>query len=77
MKIDTEGKITIPPEIQNQLEFQPGTEVELEVIGNTLQIRKLQNPNRGKEIIAAISGKATNHLTTNEIMQLTREDLYE
>ncbi|NEP83657.1 MAG: AbrB/MazE/SpoVT family DNA-binding domain-containing protein [Okeania sp. SIO3B3] len=77
MKIDTEGKITIPPEIQNLLEFRPGTEVELEVIGNTLQIRKLQNSNRGKEIIAAIRGKATNRLTTNEIMQLTRQDIYE
>ena len=75
MKIDTEGKITIPPEIQNQLEFRPGTEVELEVIGNTLQIRKLQNSNRGKEIIAAIRGKATKNLTTDEIMQLTREDI--
>ncbi|NEO57635.1 MAG: AbrB/MazE/SpoVT family DNA-binding domain-containing protein [Okeania sp. SIO3B5] len=75
MKIDTEGKITIPPEIQNLLEFRRGTEVELEVIGNTLQIRKLQNSNLGKEIITAIRGKATNRLTTNEIMQLTREEL--
>jgi len=73
MKIDTEGKITIPPEIQNQLKLRPGTEVKLEVIGDTLQIRKLQNSNRGKEIIAAIRGKATNRLTTNDIMQLTRE----
>ncbi|MGB3512575.1 MAG: AbrB/MazE/SpoVT family DNA-binding domain-containing protein [Microcoleaceae cyanobacterium] len=75
MKIDTEGKITIPPEIQNLLKFLPGTEVELEVIGDTLQIRKLQNSNRGKEMIAAIRGKATSRLNTNEIMQLTREDL--
>jgi len=77
MKIDTEGKITIPPDIQNQLKFRPGTEVELKVIGNTLQICKLQNPNRGKEIIAAIRGKATKDLTTDEIMQLTRQDIYE
>lgn len=75
MKIDTEGKITIPPEIQNQLEFRPGTEVKLTVIGDSLQIQKLQNSNRGEEMIAAIRGKATNCLTTNDIMQLTREDL--
>jgi len=40
-----------------------------------LQIRKLQNPNRGKEIIAAIRGKTTKNLTTDEIMQLTREEI--
>ena len=76
MKIDTEGKITIPPEIQNQLEFWPGTEVKLTVVGDTLQIHKLQNYNRGEEMIAAIRGKATNRLMTNEIMKLTREDLW-
>ena len=74
MKIDIDGKITIPTDIQNQLGLQPGTEIQLEVVGNTLQIRKPQASNRGKQIIAALRGKATNRLTTNEIMQLTRED---
>ncbi|WP_293138643.1 hypothetical protein [Okeania sp. SIO3I5] len=40
-----------------------------------MQIGKLQNPNRGKEIIAAIRCKATKNLTTDEIMQLTREEI--
>ncbi|NEQ66883.1 MAG: AbrB/MazE/SpoVT family DNA-binding domain-containing protein [Symploca sp. SIO2D2] len=74
MKIDIDGKITIPPDIQNQLGLQPGTEIQLEVVGNTLQIRKLQASSRGRQIIAALRGKATNRLTTNDIMQLTRED---
>ena len=74
MKIDTDGKITIPPDIQNQLGLQPGTEIQLEVVGNTLQIRKPQTSGRGRQIIAALRGKATNRLTTNDIMQLTRED---
>ncbi|NES18528.1 MAG: AbrB/MazE/SpoVT family DNA-binding domain-containing protein [Symploca sp. SIO3E6] len=74
MKIDTEGKITIPPDIQNKLGLQPGTEIQLEVVGNTLQIRKPQASSKGRQIIAALRGKATNHLTTNEIMQLTRAD---
>ncbi len=74
MKIDTNGKITIPPDIQNKLGLQPGTEVQLEVVEDTLQIRKPQGSSRGTKLIAAIRGKATNRLTTNEIMQLTRED---
>ncbi|MFP4412637.1 AbrB/MazE/SpoVT family DNA-binding domain-containing protein [Coleofasciculus sp.] len=74
MKIDTDGKITIPLDIQNKLGFRPGTEIQLEVIGNTLHIRKPQGFSRGKQIITAIRGKATNRLTTNDIMQLTREN---
>ncbi|NER98346.1 MAG: AbrB/MazE/SpoVT family DNA-binding domain-containing protein [Symploca sp. SIO1B1] len=74
MKIDIDGKITIPTDIQNQLGLQPGTEIQLEVVGNTLQIRKPQASSRGRQIIADLRGKATNRLTTNDIMQLTRED---
>jgi len=74
MKIDIDGKITIPTDIQNQLGLQPGTEIQLEVVGNTLQICKPQASSRGRQIIAALRGKATNRLTTNDIMQLTRED---
>ena len=75
MQIEPNGKITIPPDIQNKLGLQPGTEVQLEVVGDTLQIRKPQDYNRGTKLIAAIRGKATKPLTTNQIMQLTREDL--
>jgi len=40
MKIDTDGKIAIPLEVQERLGLRPGTEIQLEVIGDTLQIRK-------------------------------------
>jgi AbrB family looped-hinge helix DNA binding protein len=73
MKIDTDGKIAIPPDVQEQLGLRPGTEVQLEVMGDTLQIRKPKSSSRGKQLIAAIRGKATSQLTTNDIMQLTRE----
>ena len=43
-------------------------------MGNTLQIRKPRTLSRGTQLIAAIRGKATSHLTTNDIMQLTREE---
>jgi AbrB family looped-hinge helix DNA binding protein len=72
MKIDSNGQIAIPPNIREQLGLFPGTEIHLEVIGNTLQIRK-PIPNRGTQIIAAMRGKATSKLSTDEIMQLTRD----
>jgi AbrB family looped-hinge helix DNA binding protein len=74
MKIDTNGKITIPLDIQNKLGLRPDTEVQLEVVGDALQISKPQYSSRGTKLIAAIRGKATNCITTNEIMQLTREE---
>jgi AbrB family looped-hinge helix DNA binding protein len=72
MKIDTNGQIAIPPDIREQLGLFPGTDIQLEVIGDTLQIRK-PTPDRGTQIIAAMRGKATSTLSTNEIMQLTRD----
>ncbi|MGB3534458.1 MAG: AbrB/MazE/SpoVT family DNA-binding domain-containing protein [Microcoleaceae cyanobacterium] len=73
MKIDTDGKITIPPEIQEKLGLLPGTEIQLEVKGNTLQICKPKNIDRGRQWVNAMRGKATSGLTTDNIMQLSRE----
>jgi antitoxin component of MazEF toxin-antitoxin module len=72
MKIDTSEQIAIHPNIREQLGLFPGTDIQLEVIGNTLQIRK-PTPNRVTQIIAAMHGKATNKLSTDEIMQLSRD----
>jgi antitoxin PrlF len=74
-QINLEGQITIPPTIRQQLGLSPGTEVELEVIGETLQLRKKPADRRGSQRIEAIRGKATNDLSTQDIMQLTREDV--
>ncbi|ELR96707.1 looped-hinge helix DNA binding domain, AbrB family [Gloeocapsa sp. PCC 73106] len=73
MKISPNGQITIPLDIQEQLGLLPGTEIQLEVIGDTLQIRKPRTSSRGRQLIASIRGKATSHLTTNDIMQVTRD----
>jgi AbrB family looped-hinge helix DNA binding protein len=74
MKISPNGQITIPPDIQEQLGLLPGTEIQLEVIGDTLQLRKQTIPNQRAELIANLRGKATRSLTTDDIMQLTRAD---
>jgi AbrB family looped-hinge helix DNA binding protein len=74
MKISPNGQITIPPDIQDQLGLLPGTEIQLEVIGDTLQLRKQPIANQGAKLIAALRGKATRSLTSDDIMQLTRAD---
>ena len=74
MKIDTDGKITIPSDIQEQLGLLPGTEIQLEVKGNILQICKPENQNRGIQWVNTMRGKATSGFKTDDMMQLTREN---
>jgi AbrB family looped-hinge helix DNA binding protein len=40
MQITSDGQITIPLEIQQQLGLEPGTEVCLEVVGRTLHLTR-------------------------------------
>ncbi len=73
--INQQGQIQIPSEIVSQLGLEPGTEVELQVIDNKLEIHKKQKSslnNVGKELIDTMKGKATSNLTTDEIMEITR-----
>lgn len=73
--INQQGQIQIPSEIVSQLGLEPGTEVELQVVDNKLEIHKKQKSslnNVGKELIDTMKGKATSNLTTDEIMEITR-----
>ncbi|PNW35390.1 UNVERIFIED_CONTAM: hypothetical protein BEN50_17665 [Euhalothece sp. KZN 001] len=73
--INQQGQIQIPSEIVSQLGLEPGTEVELQVVDNKLEIHKKQKSslnNVGKELIDTMKGKATSNLTTGEIMEITR-----
>lgn len=72
-QISGEGQITIPAHIREQLGLLPGTTIELEVVGDTLQLRKVAN-DRGNLLIQYMRGTATSGLTTAEIMQITRTE---
>lgn len=74
-QINSQGQITIPPDIQRQLGLLPGTEIEIEVVGEAVQLRKKEAKHRGSRLLAAMRGKATNRLSTQDIMQLTRDDV--
>ncbi|PAX54333.1 AbrB/MazE/SpoVT family DNA-binding domain-containing protein [Brunnivagina elsteri] len=83
MKITSKGQVTIHVEIREKLGFLPNTDVEFEVVGDALYLKKIAilrgsrfaiAANPGKQLIAAMQGKATVKMTTEEIMQLTRQD---
>jgi AbrB family looped-hinge helix DNA binding protein len=75
MKITSKGQITIPVDIREKLGLLPDTEVEFEIVGEAVYLRKAQvKPSLGKSLVELMRGKATVKITTEEIMALTRQD---
>ena len=73
MRITAKGQVTIPLKIRERLGLHPETEVEFEVTGNTVRIRKARGANgRGRKLVSRMKGKATTRLSTDEILTLTR-----
>lgn len=74
MRITSKGQLTLPIEIREQTGLLPHTEVEFEVEGNTVLVRRkdLAPRARGQRIVEHLRGRATLSMTTDEIMALTR-----
>lgn len=76
MRLTSKGQVTIPLEIREKLGLLPNTEVEFEIDGDAVRIRKAAAPvglTRGQMLIAHMRGRGTRRgMTTDEIMQLTR-----
>lgn len=75
MRLTRKGQVTIPIEFREKLGLLPNTEVEFELDGNGLRIRKAAAPrtrSRGDAIVAHTRGRGTGKMTTDEIMRLMR-----
>jgi AbrB family looped-hinge helix DNA binding protein len=73
MRITTKGQVTIPQEFREALGLLPHSEVEFELDGDSVRIRKARkSASRGATIVARMKGTATSRLTTSQIMKLTR-----
>lgn len=76
MVITSKGQITIPKEYRERLGLLPYTEVEFELIGDALRIKKAEDSQvRGKKLIEHMKANSgAVKMTTDEIMQLTRSE---
>jgi AbrB family looped-hinge helix DNA binding protein len=73
MRITAKGQVTIPVEIRQRLGLLPDTEVEFEVVGGAVRIRRAaRGSSRGRALVARLRGRATTKMSTDEIMALTR-----
>ena len=48
MRITTKGQVTIPIEIRKKLGLLPNSEVEFEIVGNAVRIRKVRGVKVGR-----------------------------
>lgn len=72
MRLTSKGQVTIPLGIRKRLGLMPNTEVEFDVVGESVRIRKAKKQSRGREIVEHLRGTGTSGMTTDEIMALTR-----
>ena len=72
MRLTSKGQVTIPLEIREQLGLMPHTEVEFEIDGDAVRMRKARQARRGADLIRRMRGTATRRLSTDEILALTR-----
>ena len=73
MRMTSKGQVTIPLAIREKLGLTPDTEVEFEIDGNAVRIKRARGSRgRGATIVSRLRGRGTVKMTTDEIMALTR-----
>jgi AbrB family looped-hinge helix DNA binding protein len=73
MRVTSKGQVTIPIEIRNQLGIDESTEVEFQVVGNVVQIRKVEGTSsRGRRVVERLRAAGYTGPSTDEILAHTR-----
>jgi AbrB family looped-hinge helix DNA binding protein len=73
MRVTSKGQVTIPIAIRNQLDIGPDTEVEFEVVGNVVHLRKVTGSvGRGRRVLERLLATPYSGPSTEELMALTR-----
>ena len=73
MRVTSKGQVTIPIEIRRKLGIGPDTELDFDLVGETIRIReRLGAGSRGQLLVDQLRGKATRRITTDQILALTR-----
>ena len=73
MKITTKGQVTIPQKIRERLGLLPHTEVDFEVRGDVVVLKKAPVSRRGRRIVEHLRGRGDVRMSTEEILALTRD----
>jgi len=74
MRLTSKGQVTIPQEIREKLGLLPYVEVEMDVVGDSVRIRKKKGVrSRGEKLLKLMRrARPIPGMTTDELMALTR-----
>lgn len=73
MRITNKGQVTIPLAVRHATGLLPNCEVEFEIRGKQVLMRKAaKQPRRGERIVQHLRGRGSVRMSTDEIMALTR-----
>ncbi len=76
MRITSKGQITIPQDIREKLGLLPHCEVEFDIVGDSVRMRKARKPTRmtrGEMVVAHLRGTGNKQFKrTDELMKLLR-----
>ncbi len=73
MRMTVKGQVTIPQHLRERIGLLPGCEVEFDVVGNSVRIRKKGGvKSRGELMLEAMRRAPKPMMSTDEIMALTR-----
>ncbi len=73
MRVTSKGQVTIPQKVREQLGITPGSEVDFQLDEQGARLVRV-SPDEGAALAAAMRGRATVAMSTDEIMALTRGD---
>lgn len=71
MRMTSKGQVTIPIEIRTRLALGPESEIEFEVVGDVVQMRKAPG-GRGRRVVERLLAARYSGPSTDELMALTR-----
>jgi AbrB family looped-hinge helix DNA binding protein len=74
MRITSKGQVTIPLEIRRATGLLPNCEVDFEIQGKGVLLRKAARQRRGRLVVEHLRGRGSVRMTTDEILALTRGD---
>lgn len=75
MRLTTKGQVTIPKEVREYLSLVPYDEVDFLVEnGQVILVKSNRTVDHFQEYLQKIRGKGTITMSTDEIMQLTRDE---
>ena len=73
MRITSKGQVTIPAKIREKLGLLENTEVEFEIVGDAVRVRKARGRRaRGQSVVSRLRGRATRRMSTDQILALTQ-----